>query len=315
MCATKCENKFRQLVLQVMTVGTIPELEPQPHPVQHFKTSVCFSTPHHCFILAQKRGTFRDLQRHVRLDQHSDEDVISFVLQTNIAEGIGTQVLAATEAAIRRGNNDRPSLETKGVYEGVCYLLEYEAEAVTVQEGKEVHGKYLTPALIQELHRRVMKHADPRKAGKVRKSIAETVKTTRTNDSVHEYLDGHWVPNALFGLCDLYNAELRLIMKAHDKSGSFPRLISLVGWFFFHFLNIHPFFDGNGRIGRLLAAYMLRAELPRRLIPLTGDREMYLRSLELAHKETGHPSEAYYPLDHIEYVTQSVIGYMDSARR
>lgn len=272
----------------------------EPVPVGHFKESMWFSAPSTCFTLVEKRGCFLELQ--TRSCDMKKENVVKFILETNMAEDIGTQDIGDTEEAINNAktNQTTESKETLGIYNGLLYLFKLEKEIV----------RFLTPGIIEELHKVTTKEAQPNKAGKVRSSVADAVRVKRSNNSEHYYLSGEWVQNALLALCDLYNTELVSIMES--KGDGFPRLISLAGWFLFHFLNIHPFFDGNGRIGRLLVAYILRVKLPERLVPLK-DRDTYLKTLETAHKEDD--SETYYPLEHIEYVTNCVKEYLRSSLR
>ena len=68
--------------------------------------------------------------------------------------------------------------------------------------------------------------------------------------------------------------------ETHKTQGIDP--VTEAAWFHHRFVQIHPFQDGNGRMGRTLANYMLlEADLPPLVIPIS-ERDSYIDALERA---------------------------------
>lgn len=141
--------------------------------------------------------------------------------------------------------------------------------------------------LIREMHERLMEgvrgeHLTP---GEFRRS------QNWIGPSGCTLMDAVFVPPAL----EEMNAALDLLEKYIHASPSFPPLVRLA-LIHYQFEAIHPFLDGNGRIGRLLLTLLLCADglLPEPLLYLSGyferRREEYYRLL-LAVSRSGAWSE------------------------
>ena len=88
-------------------------------------------------------------------------------------------------------------------------------------------------------------------AGSFRK-LGEEVGIYGNGMLVHKGTNSEQVKEKLEKLIDYHNKELKLI-----KFGSPSEFIELAAEFHCEFETIHPFLDGNGRVGRLLFEYIL----------------------------------------------------------
>lgn len=97
---------------------------------------------------------------------------------------------------------------------------------------------------------------------------------TRPNGRIHEYCPPEQVASDMDRLIDLHNQ--------HEDRGVPPELES--AWFHHRFSQIHPFQDGNGRVGRALASLIfIKADwFP--LAVTRDDREQYIDALEEADR-------------------------------
>ncbi len=129
-------------------------------------------------------------------------------------------------------------------------------------------------ALILELHRIVFKNSKPF-AGKFRPKGVEVVVGDALGNVVHRGAPSESVRSLLDELIAWYAANKK----------RYPPLV-LAAVVHNQFENIHPFEDGNGRVGRLLLNYiLLKHGLPPLNIELTHRREYYatLQAYEKNH--------------------------------
>ena len=119
----------------------------------------------------------------------------------------------------------------------------------------------------------------------------------RPDGVMHEYCPPEHVQSEMDRLIDLY-AEIR-------EQGYPPEVEA--GWLHHRFVRTHPFQDGNGRVSRLLMAYVyVRQNLPPPVV-LTEARDDYIDALEDAN--TGN-LKAF--TDHVGYLA---LGTLTSAAR
>ncbi len=140
--------------------------------------------------------------------------------------------------------------EAYGVEEAIRYI----------RQTKE----HLTINLIKKIHKIVFKNSKPF-AGKLRKKGEEVVVQDKSGRVVHEGAPQNRINFLLKELIDWYN----------KNKSKYPAII-LGSVVHNQFENIHPFADGNGRVGRiLLNNILIKHDLPPLNIDLKNTREYY----------------------------------------
>lgn len=137
----------------------------------------------------------------------------------------------------------------RGVADGVAFMHRALAEELPLSEG-----------LIKDIHERTALDCQPRTRGSYR-SAAVWIRGSETTAPVHEIRE--------------YMADLLYQCRASDE-------YAIVKAAAFHamFENIHPFADGNGRVGRIIMNFMLQqAGYPPIAIKAAG-RADYLQAME-----------------------------------
>ena len=126
----------------------------------------------------------------------------------------------------------------------------------------------ITENNILELHRLFYEQIDPSNAGKYRDKKVIITGTTYEPPS----------PDKLQGLIQ------NLISQLHQKAKTMHP-VEFAAWLHLHFVNIHPFIDGNGRTARLLTnLVLLKAGYSIVIIPPIV-RADYIESLKAAQTE------------------------------
>src|SRR3989344_4436448 len=140
---------------------------------------------------------------------------------------------------------------------------------VFIRETKET----FSIEIVKEIHKIIFKNSKPF-AGQLRKSGEEVVIRNSLGQTLHEGAPQTIVVSLLKELVEWY-------VEHKDK---YPALV-LAAVVHNQFENIHPFRDGNGRVGRLLLNYiLLKHGLPPVNITLKNRREYYL-TLQAYDKE------------------------------
>jgi len=150
---------------------------------------------------------------------------------------------------------------------------------------KNYHSKGITEESIKELHGALMKNIEQwgddglYSPGKYK--AFENV-TVRSTGRIYKFMKPADVPKAMAELITEVNARLS------DSDAGDPEKHPLAIAVYFHqrFLNeIHPFGDGNGRIGRIFTNLILIKEGYPPIFIQDVDRAEYLRRFELTEKE------------------------------
>lgn len=159
-------------------------------------------------------------------------------------------------------------LENKGVAKALKYIFRLSSKKVKI-----------APKLICDIHKKGFGFIFPDWAGKFR-----TIDVT-----VGEFEPPHSskVPELFKSLCDDLEERLNYIPPTSNEKGFLQEVVSLLSWFQHRFVWIHPFFDYNGRLARLVTNLIaLNLGLPIITIRAeTGkDRENYIDAMKAADK-------------------------------
>ena len=209
----------------------------------------------------------------------------SWAIETGIIEGVYdldrgvTETLVAKGIAadyIERGSTDKEPSELAAI------LIDHQdaVEAVNFWIRK---GRPLTKAFICGLHNQILKNQHTSRALNQFGNVfdAKIVKgefkkqpnnPTRPDGTIHEYCPPEQVESELDRLLELYNK--------YDSANCHPLLLG--AWLHHRFEQIHPFQDGNGRVGRaVLTWHLVRKEFfP--IVVSRDDRTAYIDALENA---------------------------------
>lgn len=185
--------------------------------------------------------------------------------------------LVISEGLTIKGKPLKDHLEAKNHKEALAYIFD-----LIDSDRKHTFGEQL----IRSLHQLVVSDTDKEWAGKYRTS---GVLITGTD---------HKPPEAVAVPTHMH--ELVLWVRAHQKKLHPAELAALVHH---KLVNIHPFFDGNGRTARLLMnVILLQSQYPLVII-LKHDRKKYYRVLALADKND------YKPL--VQFIAQAIERSLD----
>lgn len=141
------------------------------------------------------------------------------------------------------------------------------------------YRKKVNPDFIRNMHALVMDNIDVESAGTFRRTY-DVVIAGCSMDLAPAVV----IEDELVQAIDDYYSDL--------KAGRHPFEAAIV--FHYRFETIHPFTDGNGRVGREVLNFMLMKERFPRLLFLGKDRELYISALRMGND--GRPDEMVSPL-------------------
>ena len=206
-------------------------------------------------------------------------------IETGIIEGIYDLDRNVTNTLIEKGIStdyiERRSTD-KEPAELVQILNDHQESVASVNYWIE-QSRPLTKTFILGLHSQILKNQHTHRAvnlsgewfeATLHKGKFKTLPNnpTRTDGALHEYCPPEQVESELDKLLSMY--------ETYDTEGCHP--ILLAAWLHHRFAQIHPFSDGNGRVGRAILTWHL---VKNNLFPIVisrDDRDAYLDSLEEA---------------------------------
>lgn len=243
--------------------------------LQHrVEASAAISDPFETVLSSGELDELKTLEARgeVAVGHLSDQDWLkfseAFTYDTNAIEG-STILPEEVEDILERGKwPDKPKEEISETY-GVAKAVEY------VRKTKE----HVSLPLLLELHRIVFLNSKPY-AGKFRTRGVEVVISDAHGNVVHRGAPSTQVRKLLNRLVEWYE----------KNKNRYPPLV-LAAVVHNQFENIHPFQDGNGRVGRLLLNnILLKHGLPPLNIELRNRGEYYAALQAYEHKHDVRPT-------------------------
>ena len=208
-----------------------------------------------------------------------------WAIETGIIEGIYDLDKGVTETLVREGittdyiergsTNKEPS-------ELVQILKDHQDSIVSVNYWIE-QGRPLTKTFIRSLHTQILNSQNTHTAVNQfgRRFDATLIKgefkrqpnnPTRQDGTVHEYCPPEQLESELDNLLEMY--------ELCDSADYHPLL--LAAWLHHRFEQIHPFQDGNGRVGRAILTWHLVKNEFFPIVISRDDRTEYINALEKA---------------------------------
>lgn len=201
----------------------------------------------HCVELPAP--VLESLQRRLRVE---------LTYASNAIEG-NTLSLRETQLLVEEGLLPGTGKTLREVYEARNHF-----DAIQQLEQWIAVGREFTARALLDLHQIVLRDLDPDWAGRLR------------NGPVFIRGSRHTPPKAA-SVSDDFDA----LVAGLDRLDPHPVLVAAETHF--RFESLHPFFDGNGRTGRLLMNWqLLRAGFPITVIPVEA-RAQYLNALDAGH--------------------------------
>ena len=118
------------------------------------------------------------------------------------------------------------------------------AMSLAYQYKKEMKTPLLTVGIIQDFHKEVLR--SDQRAGKLR----DCYLCTNFNFETHIYPPPYLIETQLASICDVANRKIMACKLSKD-------FIEIVAWIAYNILSLHPFHDGNGRVVRVVIAFLL----------------------------------------------------------
>ncbi|MYC05965.1 MAG: Fic family protein [Chloroflexi bacterium] len=196
-------------------------------------------------------------------------DLDSGVTETLIERGIATEYIS-------RGSTNKEPAEL------VQVLKDHQESVASVNYWIE-QRRPLSKTFILSLHSQILRSQDTHTAvNQFGQRFEATLNRgefknqpnnpTRSDGTVHEYCPPEQVESELDSLLSMY--------EGYDSEGCHPLI--LAAWLHHRFTQIHPFADGNGRVGRAILTWHL---VKNRYFPIVisrDDRTEYIDALEQA---------------------------------
>jgi len=149
----------------------------------------------------------------------------------------------------------------------------------TKREKESIKNYSIDSVWIQKCHKKMFKSENSFKIGKYR-TIG-----TQPLDKNYKYPHHTTIKESVNVLCEVVHQMVRYIEK--NTSKICPKficyVIGLASFAQFHFVSLHPFEDGNGRMCRFISKYILDSFMPVP-IPMFSDRDEYFGKLRKGRK-------------------------------
>jgi Fic family protein len=208
-------------------------------------------------------------------------DDLKFILWTNIGEGEGTQNEISLKKSLEKqpGANDWNTEDqvNHNILDALNHMRQINCEST-----EQNKGLLDIEECIQKTHSILMKGL--LKSSKLGVFSIEK-RLTINKDKIHVFPQFESTEEAFDNLqiiIDNYNSTIEFIKNSSevDKISLYFRCAA---WLFHNFVALHPFSDGNGRLGRILVSYCLNIMFP---FPCTfvATRNDYMKAVTIAQE-------------------------------
>lgn len=193
------------------------------------------------------------------LDEFCEYLSLCYAVNVCLGEGVGTFDVRSMERLSSLPSSSLTSREEReawNVFQAAKMLF------------NDQDDRILSVDLIKALHRQIGDGVVPNPG------VLRTI-FVKPSNMVGEYLAPFNVQRRLVQLVEVTSKWL-------EAATTSTHYIQIASFFSSSFLYIHPFTDGNGRVSRLLASYLLRkiSPVPISLTSVAKDRETYIRALD-----------------------------------
>jgi fido (protein-threonine AMPylation protein) len=216
-----------------------------------------------------------------RKSQYVVLSVGQWIYSSNKIEFAGTETLEDTLMVIqgKATMSDRQTLDVMQTYNLLADIYPKKQPIETVA------SLAFDIVALQRWHEKLFLSDLEFNPGKIR---SRGVETSFSDFSKHKYPHHSVIRNQLSALCLTVYQLSKLIDSRGDRhrplADKICDVFCLAAFAQFHFVDIHPFVDGNGRICRLISKRILDAVLPFPP-PMFTNRDKYLASLQSARSK------------------------------
>jgi fido (protein-threonine AMPylation protein) len=208
-----------------------------------------------------------------QLEKIQEEMLINFILHLNKGEGIGTKDQASTQRALRKYKQlDKTKVISTQEMESINIYKAWNKLVILINKDKKDEAKnrgLLDIDWVKQLHIILMTGIIDNNINTAPGLFSISPRFTCYKGKEHKYPhfknEKEWF-DALQPILDHYNAlveglKAKLITPSSRIEG-ITKLFKLAAWLLHSVISLHPFSDGNGRLCRLLASYVLTLICP-----------------------------------------------------
>ena len=183
---------------------------------------------------------------------------VNYIYHSNVGEDVGTQTMDETETLLERLFDKKELQESDKSKEKMETINTCKAMRAIHEIHKEMEKTgMLTVRQVCEVHKVLMDGLHP-KCGKIRESEV----FASCQNGPHFYPSPQIAEQLFYSVLDRHNIHMASFKSATTTCEMIDHLFKCAAWLLFHFVNTHPFSDGNGRMCRLLANYVLSVITP-----------------------------------------------------
>jgi len=228
---------------------------------------------------------------------YSDYHTHRYLLETLVGEGNikGSTSMVELEKYVKEPDDTKTSIKINNLKNSMHQLFPDIFQFVDGES--KTNFDSFTPEFIQNLHKQVMVN------------LVDNPGAYRTNWAAPSqenwmFLVPEKIPENLDRLCKDLRKELEDELEIDLDENVLVRRVKIVTNFFTHFLQIHPFSNGNGRVARLLISWLMAdlSVVPVPLLTTFASRNTYLDCLRDSRR-----SSPFVPGNLARFIFESVI--------